>query len=53
MEVASMIGFDLQSIYHFGFLLFSAFSDLTTKVNSYDDLKTHWLSFIKSTAGVT
>ena len=34
MEVSSMIGIDPQNVYHFGYLVFLALSDLMTKVNS-------------------
>ena len=37
-EVTPMISIDPHSVYHFGYLLFLSLSDLTTKVNSFDDL---------------
>ena len=34
-----MIGIETQSVYQFGYPVFSALPDLTIKVNSFDDLK--------------
>ena len=48
-----MISIDPDSVYHFGYLLFCSLPDLTTKVNSFDDLKKSRHFFIKSTADVT
>ena len=39
MEVTPMISIDPHSIYHFGYRLFLSLPDLTTKVNSFDDLE--------------
>ena len=37
MEVTPMIGIGPRGIYHFGYPLFQALPDVTTKVNSFDD----------------
>ena len=38
MSVMHMISIDPQRVYHFGYPLFRSLPDLTTKVNSFDDL---------------
>ena len=48
-----MISIDTHSVYHFGYPLFWSLPDLTTKVNSFDDLNKNRHFFIKSTADVT
>ena len=49
--VVTPISIDPHSVYHFGYPLFRSLPDLTTKVNSFDDLIKVGF-FIKSTAGV-
>ena len=54
MEVTSLIGVDPLNAYHFGYALFLALPDLTTKINYFVDLnKDMQFVFIKSTATST
>ena len=53
MEIMPTISIDSQSVYHFGYPLFGSLPDLTTKVNSFDDLNKNRHFFIKHTARIT
>ena len=53
MEVTSTISIDPHSAYHFGYQVFRAFPDLTTEVNSSNDLNKNRHYLIKMTVDVT